>query len=99
MTRVACQQLAPVLGDVAANRELCLAAIREAVDAGAEVVVLPELATSGYMFESPAEAAQAAIDPDDELLREWGAAGEGAIVIGGFCERGGGDAVYNSAAV
>lgn len=99
MVRIACQQLAPVLGDLAANRELCLGAIREAVDAGAEVIVLPELATSGYMFESADEARAAAIDADDDLLREWSAAGGGAVVIGGFCERGPDGVVYNSAVV
>ena len=32
MTRIACQQLAPVLGDLEANRTLARDAIREAVD-------------------------------------------------------------------
>lgn len=101
MTRVACQQLAPTIGDLEANRTLCLAAIAEAVDAGAEVVVLPELITSGYMFETTAEAAEVAIEPDHELLREWAAEAARAdvVVIGGFCERGEAGRVYNSAAV
>lgn len=103
MTRVACQQLAPAIGDLEANRKLCLAAIEEAVDAGAEVIVLPELITSGYMFSSTEEAARVAIGPDHELLREWGAAAARAdvVVIGGFCERDPEDdgRVYNSAAV
>jgi predicted amidohydrolase len=101
VTRVACQQLAPVIGDLEANRELCLAAIREAAEAGAEVIVLPELVTSGYMFSSAEEAAQVAIAPDHELLREWAAeAGRaGVVIIGGFCELGADGLVYNSAAV
>jgi 5-aminopentanamidase len=103
VTRVACQQLAPTIGDLAANRELCLAAIGEAADAGAEVIVLPELITSGYMFSSTEEAAEVAIAPDHELLREWAAAAARAdvVVIGGFCESDpeGGGRVYNSAAV
>ena len=101
MTRVACQQLAPAIGDLAANRELCLAAIDEAIEAGAEVIVLPELITSGYMFSSTEEAAEVAIAPDHELLREWAAAAARAdvVVIGGFCERGEDGRVYNSAAV
>ncbi len=101
MTRVACQQLAPVIGDLEANRELCLAAIAEAIDEGAEVVVLPELITSGYMFTSTEEAAQVAIAPDHELLREWAAVAkrDDVVVIGGFCEDGGDGRVYNSAAV
>jgi predicted amidohydrolase len=103
VTRVACQQLAPAIGDLDANRTLCLKAIDEAVDAGAEVIVLPELITSGYMFSSTEEAAQVAIAPDHELLREWAAVAARAdvVVIGGFCERDpeGGELVYNSAAV
>ncbi len=102
MTRVACQQLAPKIGDLAANRELCLAAIDEAIQDGAEVIVLPELITSGYMFSSTEEAAEVAIKPDHELLREWAAAAARAdvVVIGGFCESDPQDGrVYNSAAV
>lgn len=101
MTRIACQQLAPKLGDLAANRELALAAIREGVAAGADVVVLPELITSGYMFESPEEAAGAAIGSDHEILREWAQeAARGDIVLAaGFCERGDDGRTYNSAAL
>jgi predicted amidohydrolase len=101
VTRIACQQLAPVLGDLAANRAIALAAIREAVDDGADVVVLPELITSGYMFESPQEAADAAIDRDHEVLAEWAqeAARADIVLAGGFCEHGDDGRIYNSAAV
>jgi 5-aminopentanamidase len=101
MTRIAVQQLAPRLGDLDHNRTLALGAIREALDAGAEVVVLPELITSGYVFESPEEAAGAAIEPDHELLREWAqeARRADAVIVGGFCERGEDGRNYNSAAI
>jgi len=97
--RVLCQQLAPVLGDAEANRALSLGAIRDGVRAGADVVVLPELVTSGYMFQSADEAAALALTPDDELFAAWAAEAErgGALVIGGFPERGGDGRVYNSA--
>jgi predicted amidohydrolase len=55
-TVVACCQLTPVLGDPAANRELTADAITYAAGRGAGVVVLPELVSSGYVFESRAEA-------------------------------------------
>lgn len=101
MTRIACQQLAPTIGDLAANRAMALGAIREAVDSGADVVVLPELATSGYMFESPEEAAALAICVDHEILAEWAAEAAAAdiVLVGGFCELGDDDRIYNSAAV
>jgi predicted amidohydrolase len=101
VTRVACQQLGPALGDLEANRTLAREAIREAVKQGADVIVLPELITSGYMFESPEESAAAAITPDHEILREWAALAADAdiVLVGGFCERGQDGATYNSAAM
>ena len=101
MTRIACQQLAPTLADLQANRTLTRQAIREAVAGGADVVVLPELVTSGYMFQAPDEATKVAITPEHELLREWAseAARHEIVLVGGFCEQGEDGAVYNSAAV
>ena len=101
MTRVAVQQLAPTLGDVEGNRALALAAIREATDAGADVVVLPELITSGYLFASREEVAAAAIGRDHEILGEWAAeaARTDAVIVAGFCERGDDGEIYNSAAL
>ena len=40
MTRVVCQQFAPRIADLRANRERSLRAVAEAIDAGADVVVL-----------------------------------------------------------
>ena len=54
--RVAVHQLAPVIGDLDGNRARALAAIDAAADAGAQVVVLPELAASGYVFRDADEA-------------------------------------------
>jgi predicted amidohydrolase len=101
VTRIACQQLAPVIGDLAANRAIALAAIREAVHDGADVVVLPELITSGYMFSSPEEAAAVAIARDHEILAEWQAEAARAEIVlaAGFCELGDDGRTYNSAAV
>jgi predicted amidohydrolase len=101
MTRIAVQQLAPVIGDLDANAELSLAALREAAAAGADVVVLPELVTSGYLFDSAEECAAAAIPRDDGVLRAWAgvAAEAGMVVVGGFCEAGDDGNTYNSAVV
>ena len=104
MTRVVCVQLAPVLGNVAANRALSTAAVRAAVDDGADVVVLPELATSGYVFTDTAEAAAAAISAEDPLFDDWAAEvarspRPGTVVVGGFAETGPAGTVFNSAAL
>ena len=102
--RIACRQLAPRVGDLEGNRAASVSAISEAVTHGAEVVVLPELVTSGYVFASRDEAASVAIAAHDALFSEWAAevalvpAGRG-VVIGGFCERGEDGRLYNSAAV
>ena len=61
MTRIACAQFAPTIGDLVANAHLIDRQIRAAVAAGADVIVLPELATSGYMFNDADEAEAAAL--------------------------------------
>ncbi|MBJ7603258.1 MAG: hydrolase [Candidatus Dormibacteraeota bacterium] len=101
MARIICQQLAPQIADLAGNRRLSVEAIRAAVQGGADVVVLPELVTSGYVFESREEAASVAITPSHRLFAEWAlAAARGpSVVVGGFCERGADGLLYNSAAM
>jgi len=97
-TLVACCQLAPVLGAPAANRELAAAAITAAAARGARIVVLPELISSGYVFESRAEARACAEARDGETVTSWArlAAEHGIVIAGGFCEAAGGE-VFNSA--
>jgi 5-aminopentanamidase len=99
--RVACAQIAPTVGDLEGNRRLAREAVREAVAAGARIVVLPELVTSGYVFESEAEARSCAEPADGPSLRGWSeeAAAGDAFVIGGFCERRAAGHLNNSAAV
>ncbi len=101
VVRVACAQVAPTVGDLEGNRLLAREAIREAIGAEARVVVLPELVTSGYVFESVPEARSCAEPADGPTLRGWSeeAAGGDAVVVGGFCELGADDRLYNSAAV
>jgi 5-aminopentanamidase len=97
---VACCQLAPVLGDPAANRELAAAAVAEAAALGASVIVLPELLSSGYVFTSRDEAEASAEPRDGATVSLWTrlAAGHDAVIVGGFCERADGGP-YNSAAL
>jgi 5-aminopentanamidase len=98
---VGCQQIAPAVGELEGNRRLARDAVREAVSAGARLVVLPELCTSGYVFESPEEARACSEPADGPSLRTWAeeAARGDAVVVGGFCELGEDGLLYNSAAV
>ncbi|AQT80311.1 hydrolase [Mycolicibacterium litorale] len=99
MTRVACAQIDPTLGAVQANLKLSAGVIAEAVGRGAQIVVLPELATSGYMFADAEEARAAALRPSDPAFDAWRAVAGDAIVVGGFCELGDDGLLYNSAVV
>ena len=97
---VACCQLAPRVGDASANRAAARTAIRAAAGAGAQIVVLPELATSGYVFADRAEAWALAETGQGATVGEWAAlaAELGLIVVGGLCERDG-DGLFNTAVV
>ncbi|WP_037576900.1 nitrilase-related carbon-nitrogen hydrolase [Phaeacidiphilus oryzae] len=104
MTRIVCRQLAPRLGELAANQRRIVETLAEATAAGAEVIVLPELATSGYVFETEEELKACAITADDPLLGEWsaaiaGSASSSAVLVCGFAELGADGLLYNSAAV
>jgi predicted amidohydrolase len=54
--RVAVAQMEPKLGEKGRNLEACLARLEEAAGAGAKLLVLPECALPGYMFDSAEEA-------------------------------------------
>jgi predicted amidohydrolase len=49
-------QIEPRLGALERNRALCLARLEEAAATGCTLLVLPECASSGYVFDSPDEA-------------------------------------------
>jgi len=100
-TRVACCQLPLAVGEVAANRAAAERAIRAAAADGAHVIVLPELAASGYLFADAAEAAALAEPADGETVRGWAAlaAELGVAIAGGFAERDGDGVLRNSAAL
>lgn len=99
MTRLHCLQLAPRVGELEGNVRRAEHALEQAAAAGAELVVLPELATSGYVFSGPEEARGLALRRDDPTFTRWSRAAAGAVVVGGFAELGEDGHVYNSAAV
>jgi len=100
VTVVACCQLTPAFGDPAANRELAAAAVTDAAQRGAGVVVLPELVSSGDVFRSRDEAAASAETADGPTVTRWArlAAEHQIVIVGGFCETSAGE-LYNSAAL
>jgi len=100
-TVVACCQLAPKIGDLAYNRTLTERAIRQAAFQGAQVVVLPELVQSGYLFADRFEALSLAETVDGLTLQLWQALARelNLVIVGGFCERLPGDELANSAAM
>jgi len=100
--RVAAVQLAPALMDLAGNAARSAAAISTALADGADVVVLPELATSGYVLADVHEARAVAVPATSPVLAGWAEACRarpGAVVVGGFCELGEDGRLFNSAAV
>jgi N-carbamoylputrescine amidase len=97
---VACIQMEPQVGHKDDNLARSLQRIAEAAAAGAELVVLPELCNTGYVFETRAEAFAASETlPDGPSCQAWMAAARahGIVVIAGITEREG-SKLYNSAA-
>ena len=71
--RVAVAQTEPKLGEKKRNLEVCLGRLEEAAAAGAQLLVLPECAIPGYMFDSGDEAmpyAEEIPGPTTEALAE-----------------------------
>ncbi len=99
--RIACCQFAPDVDNPEGGAALAIAALASAIDGGAQIVLLPELAASGYAFRSEQEARLVAVPADGALLEGWvrEAARGGALVVGGFCELADDGRVFNSAAL
>lgn len=99
-TRIACVQMDVAIGDIAANRQQIVASTREAAARGAQLVIFPECALTGYCFESLDEAAPFAEPLDGPSARAIAAAcrDTGVHVVTGFIERQG-DRYYNAAMV
>ncbi|GAA4512119.1 nitrilase family protein [Actinoallomurus oryzae] len=94
-------QLAATPLDPAANAAAGAAAIASAARAGAGLVVLPELLSTGYVLDRTALADLAeSVAAPGACLRAWSAeaARHGVTVVAGFAERDG-DRLFNSAAV
>jgi 5-aminopentanamidase len=97
--RVAASQLAITIAEPEKNRLAAAAAITQAADRGAQIVVLPELTPSGYVFRDAAEARSLGEPADGPTAAQWTglAAAHGLVIIGGFAELGADGRLYNSA--
>ena len=96
--QVAVAQIDPQLGEKEQNLATCVARMEEAAAAGAQLLVLPECAIPGYMFDSGEEAmpyAEEIPGPATEVL-ERESARLGLYVVCGLLERDG-DALRNAA--
>jgi len=99
--RVACCQIAPEVGHKKANLDKTAEFIERAAREGAQIIVLPELCSSGYVFESRAEASSLADAYEDgETTSLWArmACDLDVHIVGGFAEKSPGE-LFNAAAV
>ncbi|MEW4570268.1 carbon-nitrogen hydrolase family protein [Tautonia sp. JC769] len=98
--RVAAVQMDVKLGDREGNLGAILDRIDRAAEAGARLVVFPECALSGYVFESRAEAMTAAEAIDGPSLGAMAArcAERGVFAVVGMLERDG-DRLFNACAL
>jgi predicted amidohydrolase len=91
---VAVCQLAPVIGDVQGNVRRAVAAVTDACERGAGLVVLPELVTTGYAFTSVDEIrplSEPLSGPSVSAFAQAAARcaaqhGRPVVVVGGFAE-------------
>lgn len=96
LIEVAVLQLAAAPGDLAGNRDAISRAVLDAT--GADLVVAPELVTTGYDLEVLRDSGAALAEPADgpsAVMARSLAARTGAVLALGFLERAG-DAVHDS---
>jgi predicted amidohydrolase len=82
--RIALAQVAPRLGEVDANVELLTERLTAAAGEGAELVVFPELALTGYLLQDLVP--EVAMHVDDPRLASLSRSAPGTLVAVGFVE-------------
>jgi predicted amidohydrolase len=99
--QVACCQVRLAVGDIDGNRDRVRRAVEAAAAAGARIIVLPELANSGYVFTDAAEARSLAEPVDGSTVTGWSELARrlDVVLVGGFSELDPDGRVRNSAVV
>ena len=98
MMKVGYVQFHPQFGEVENNRARTLQLIRE--NAKADLLVLPELCTTGYLFEDAAELKRLAeFVPDGKSVKKWITVAKETetYLVAGICEKTKDGKFYNSA--
>lgn len=98
---VASIQMEPIIGRTSANVSRSITFIEQAAAKGAQLVVLPELCNTGYVFESRAEARDLAEEvPSGPSTVAWLEAAKrlNLIIVAGIAERSG-ENLYNSSII
>ncbi|MHA1907546.1 MAG: nitrilase-related carbon-nitrogen hydrolase [Candidatus Thorarchaeota archaeon] len=100
MVKLGIAQMHPQVGEMEKNLKHLEEILREASSQQVDVLVLPELANSGYAFESKDEATQCAEDipsgPFSKKLIDWST--KKKLVVAGICELSE-NKLYNSAGI
>lgn len=98
--RLAVGQMEPIIGDIKSNMSRMREILSSASESNVDILVLPELLNSGYVFDSTEEAQSLSeeipLGKFSEELMKWSA--NGGLVVAGICERTD-EGLYNSAAV
>ncbi|MDF2678014.1 MAG: Nitrilase/cyanide hydratase and apolipoprotein N-acyltransferase [Bacillota bacterium] len=97
--KVSCLQMDIKIGDIDANIEKSVKMINEAADNGAVLIVMPEMANSGYVFNNKEEAMSLAENLDDsKSMRAWSkiAHDRNVYIVSGITELDGYD-LFNTA--
>ena len=96
--RVGAVQFAPVQGDVKGNIQQMG---RLSDEAACDLLIFPELASTGYFFLHPDELRQFSEEPESGVFCQWirsCAQDQQRVVVAGFAERSG-ENLYNSALI
>lgn len=70
--RIGCCQIEPKVGHRRENVEKTILFAEEAAEGGADIILLPELANTGYIFETRSEAFELSEEvPKGETVQAW----------------------------